>query len=114
MFTGRRPTDEMFRDDFNLHKFAKTALSEQAVIRILDPTLLLTNHVRGEIEDEATTNFENLDHNYVADKMQECITSVLKIGVQCSAESPRERMDMSDVVRELIKIKEISLETGVH
>ena len=27
MFTGRRPTDELFKDDLNLHNFVKLALS---------------------------------------------------------------------------------------
>ncbi|GMN53241.1 hypothetical protein TIFTF001_022385 [Ficus carica] len=31
MFTGKRPTDEMFKDDFNLHYFVKMALPERLV-----------------------------------------------------------------------------------
>ena len=39
MFTGKRPTDDMFKDGLNLHDFVKTALPDQ-VIDILDPNLL--------------------------------------------------------------------------
>ncbi|XP_017984238.1 PREDICTED: probable LRR receptor-like serine/threonine-protein kinase At3g47570 [Theobroma cacao] len=40
MFTGRRPTDDIFKDGSNLHNFAKKAIPEQ-VMEILDPTMLL-------------------------------------------------------------------------
>ena len=29
MFTGRRPTDDMFKDGLNLHKFVKMALPKR-------------------------------------------------------------------------------------
>ena len=47
MFTGKRPTNDMFKDGLNLHDFVKTALPDQ-VIDILDPNLLW------EREDEMT------------------------------------------------------------
>ncbi|XP_058072556.1 probable LRR receptor-like serine/threonine-protein kinase At3g47570 isoform X1 [Magnolia sinica] len=40
MFTGKRPTDDMFKDGLSLHEFAKMALPDQ-VMRIADPSLLL-------------------------------------------------------------------------
>ncbi|XVF24094.1 hypothetical protein REPUB_Repub13aG0097700 [Reevesia pubescens] len=39
MFTGKRPTDEMFKENLNLHKFVKTALPNR-VAEITDPILL--------------------------------------------------------------------------
>ncbi|KAI5346550.1 hypothetical protein L3X38_014429 [Prunus dulcis] len=39
MFTGRRPTEEMFKDGFILHNFVKMAMPER-VMQILDPALL--------------------------------------------------------------------------
>ncbi|XP_024028207.1 probable LRR receptor-like serine/threonine-protein kinase At3g47570 [Morus notabilis] len=39
MFTGKRPTDEMFKDDFNLHNFVRTALPEK-LVEIVDSSLL--------------------------------------------------------------------------
>ncbi|XP_019051738.1 PREDICTED: putative receptor-like protein kinase At3g47110 [Nelumbo nucifera] len=77
MFTGKRPTDEMFKDDLNLHKFAKMALPKQ-VIRILDP-ILISNQGGEEIENGGITNFGNC--NLVMDKMQDCIASIMRIGV---------------------------------
>ncbi|MFQ6651360.1 hypothetical protein Gotur_023719, partial [Gossypium turneri] len=39
MFTGKRPTDERFRDGLSLHNFVKAALPEQ-IIEITDPILV--------------------------------------------------------------------------
>ncbi|PIA57864.1 hypothetical protein AQUCO_00500050v1, partial [Aquilegia coerulea] len=38
MFTGKRPTDEMFKDGLNLHSFSEIALHKQ-VMEIVDPSL---------------------------------------------------------------------------
>ncbi|RWR78759.1 putative LRR receptor-like serine/threonine-protein kinase [Cinnamomum micranthum f. kanehirae] len=40
-FTGRRPTDDLFKDGLNLHEFAKMALSTQLGEIVHDPRLLL-------------------------------------------------------------------------
>lgn len=39
MFTGKRPTDEMFNDNLTLHNFVKIAFSD-GVERIANPMLL--------------------------------------------------------------------------
>ncbi|KAL3530869.1 hypothetical protein ACH5RR_010191 [Cinchona calisaya] len=44
----------------------------------------------------------------------ECLTSILQIGVTCSAESPKERMNMRQVLRELISIRHKFLGTEVN
>ncbi|XP_027181696.1 putative receptor-like protein kinase At3g47110 [Coffea eugenioides] len=38
LFTGKRPTDSMFTEDFSLHSYVKTALSHQ-VMEIVDPKI---------------------------------------------------------------------------
>ncbi|KAL9376160.1 hypothetical protein Peur_030280 [Populus x canadensis] len=38
--------------------------------------------------------------------MEECLTSLVKIGVACSMDSPRDRKDMSRVVRELLMVRD--------
>ncbi|XP_043694414.1 probable LRR receptor-like serine/threonine-protein kinase At3g47570 [Telopea speciosissima] len=102
MFTGKRPTDHMFTDDLNLHTFAKTALSVH-VMQILDPTFLLREEQREEIDEVATNRIKGPNHR--TDQLQDCITSIIEIAVQCSMESPRERMGMNDVMRRLHLIK---------
>ncbi|KAL5713217.1 non-specific serine/threonine protein kinase [Ranunculus cassubicifolius] len=84
LFTGRRPTDEMFVDGLDIQKFATLALPNR-VMEILDPALLSLEKV-----EEA---------------VQQCLASVVRIGVACSARSPGERMDVEEVARELHLIR---------
>ncbi len=46
MFTGKRPTDNIFQDNFNLHDFVKVVLPER-IIDIIDP-ILLSEREEGE------------------------------------------------------------------
>nr|XP_023883766.1 putative receptor-like protein kinase At3g47110 [Quercus suber] len=117
MFLGKRPTDEMFKDDLNLHNFVKMALLER-LVQIVDPTLIV-----GEVEEMPATavaardhNNENeieadektqgiVNHSQVDANVYKCLFSVLEIGLACSLESPKERMNMEQVSRELHSIK---------
>jgi hypothetical protein len=119
MFTGRRPTDEMFKDGLNIHNFVKMAIPRR-LMQIVDPTLLTTleetepgttknevNHINGynnEIEaDEKNMNYEKLSktNTYV----WKCILPILKIGLACSEGSPRNRMSMEEVHRDMHHIQ---------
>ncbi|KAF7849296.1 hypothetical protein BT93_L1010 [Corymbia citriodora subsp. variegata] len=86
MFTGRKPTEEAFKDHLNLHTFVKVALPDQ-VMEIVDPAIF-----NGESENE----IERIIDSFV---------SILRIGVACSMESPRDRMDVSEALKELHKIR---------
>ncbi len=97
MFTGKRPTDEMFKDGISIHLFAKMALPS-GVVGILDPTLLDLF----ENEDQVLNPRRSL-------RVTNCLISLIEIGVACSTESPAERMDMSMVVAKLQKIKDTLL-----
>ncbi|KAL3500487.1 hypothetical protein ACH5RR_039580 [Cinchona calisaya] len=90
MFIGKRPTDEMFKDGLDLHNYVKRALPEQ-VSMIVDPLLLPPEGY--ENEQMATQDQLNIDD----EKKIECITSILRIGVNCSATSPNDRMPMSEI-----------------
>lgn len=69
MITRKRPTDKIFEANHNLHNFARIALP-QRVMEIVDPVLLT--------EEEKFS------------KMMECLISVIKIGLACSAESSKD------------------------
>ncbi|KAL6131848.1 hypothetical protein ACLB2K_070221 [Fragaria x ananassa] len=88
MFTGKRPTDHIFMDGLNLHKFVKMALGER-VSEIADSSLVQDGNPR------QSTNIA----------LEECLSSILGIGVACSAESPTDRKSIGDVVFELKKIR---------
>ncbi|XP_042491848.1 LRR receptor-like serine/threonine-protein kinase EFR [Macadamia integrifolia] len=102
MFTGKRPTDQMFTGELNLHNFVKAALRVH-VMQILDPTLLCKEEQIEETKDDAVKITEGPSHR--TDKLQDCITAIIEIALQCSMELPRERMNMNDVVRGLHLIK---------
>ncbi|XP_073013483.1 receptor kinase-like protein Xa21 [Typha latifolia] len=104
MFTGKRPTDESFKDGLSLHTYAEMALANQ-VIDIVDRNMLLEEVIEnqngkvGSITDDRERRIE-------------CMILVLRIGILCSKELPTERMQIEDVVRELIRIKKCLCEAG--
>ncbi|CAL5322676.1 unnamed protein product [Camellia sinensis] len=105
MFTGKRPTDEMFNDNLTLHNFVKIALSD-GVERIADPILLK----QGEGETSKTAT--GTGKNWSIVKILETLASIFRIGIACSAELLRERPNISDVVAELLVIRDALVGTG--
>jgi serine/threonine protein kinase len=97
MFTGKRPTDGMFTESFTLHTYAKRALPHH-VMEIADPQILL------EKENEQEKASQTKKGSNV--RIEECCLSILRIGVSCSAEMQKERMDIEDVIIELNSIKD--------
>ena len=102
MFTGKRPTDDIFQDNLNLHDFVKAVLPEQ-MIDIIDPILLRVHEREGETRTNNITRNEGQNGNVTS---QECLIMIFKIGVACSVEFPRERMNMSTVIIELHSIRQ--------
>ncbi|KAI4308549.1 hypothetical protein L6164_031608 [Bauhinia variegata] len=93
MFTGRRPTEEMFMDDFNLHSYVNVALPEK-LLQVIDP--ILAQEGTAEQNGETSSYQTNI---------KRCILSVLEVGLTCSKESPEERMKIGDAIRQLQMIK---------
>ncbi|KAM3362064.1 putative LRR receptor-like serine/threonine-protein kinase isoform X3 [Capsicum galapagoense] len=81
-FTRRRPNDEIFDGDLSLKKWVSDSPPEAVV----DPNL---------IRSEDKKSMDKID----------CVASILKVALDCSAESPEERITMKDVVGMLQKIK---------
>ncbi|XP_004295801.1 PREDICTED: putative receptor-like protein kinase At3g47110 [Fragaria vesca subsp. vesca] len=87
MFIGKIPTDHVFMDGLSLHKCVKMAISEQ-VSEIADPSLVQVGN-----PSQSTNN-----------ALEECLSSILGIGVACSVESATDRKIIGDAVSELKKI----------
>ncbi|XP_043708213.1 probable LRR receptor-like serine/threonine-protein kinase At3g47570 [Telopea speciosissima] len=111
MFTGKRPTHKMFKDNFNLHCWAEMAM-HGGVMVVVDPSLLPMEEYKGEVAT-TVTNITG-SRRCMKVRVQECLNSVIRIGVACSAESPWDRMDISDVVKELHMIRDIYLGADTH
>uniref|UniRef100_A0A6N2MN85 non-specific serine/threonine protein kinase n=1 Tax=Salix viminalis TaxID=40686 RepID=A0A6N2MN85_SALVM len=88
MFTGKRPTDDMFKGDVNIHKFADMAFSAN-VMAIIDPSMLaeeviyeneITEH---GIEERAIIHNNDFQANRTSN-IKECLVSVMEIGLSSS------------------------------
>lgn len=89
MFTDKRPTDDLFYDHVNLHDYVSSALPDR-VMEVVDRQLQMETLVKGKNTDD-----------YIA--------RMLSIGVSCSKENPRDRMQITDVVNELSSIQKLLL-----
>ncbi|CAJ1949567.1 unnamed protein product [Sphenostylis stenocarpa] len=95
MLTGRRPTDETFEDGQNLCNFVAISFPNK-LSQIMDPRLT-------PIEE----NEMNL--NPIVEKH---LVSLFRIGLACAVESPKERMDVVDVSKELHQIRKALVGTS--
>ncbi|PWA53089.1 cGMP-dependent kinase [Artemisia annua] len=86
VMTGKRPTDDMFSDGLSLHKFAYMALPDQVI----------------DVIDDDAIELQSMEAN--ANKMEEFLVAIIKIGVSCSVDSPPQRMKTETVVTELQRI----------
>ncbi|XP_077225108.1 receptor kinase-like protein Xa21 [Tasmannia lanceolata] len=106
MFTGKAPTNNLFTDGLTLDQFAKTALPDR-VIEITDPQLISE-------EVQVVNNNNNENHTIMKNRIHDCVVSMFRIGISCCAESPRDRMQMGNVVTELHEIKKLYHGIGIH
>ncbi|RWR78775.1 LRR.XII-like protein [Cinnamomum micranthum f. kanehirae] len=90
LFMGRRPTEDTFKNGLSLHEFAKMAFPDR-VMEIVDPLLLEEN-----------------------DLVLECFASVVRVGIACSMQTARDRMQMKEVVLELLVIRDKFLGAGIY
>ncbi|MFS7956984.1 putative protein kinase RLK-Pelle-LRR-XII-1 family [Helianthus anomalus] len=96
VMTGKKPTDDIFDEGLNLHKFASMALPDH-VTNVVDDNFLKVCQ-----KDEFA--MQNQEEN---EKMiNECLASIVKIGVACSLDSPQQRMDIKKVVHGLQHISD--------
>ncbi|KAM7514961.1 hypothetical protein LguiA_004544 [Lonicera macranthoides] len=101
MVTGKRPTDEMFKDSLNLHEFSKMALTKP-LIETIDLILQQEEVWENNMDNANTThNLSDISNH----RVQECLLSILRIGIACLEESPRDRLVISDVLAKLHVIR---------
>ncbi|KAL9294124.1 putative protein kinase RLK-Pelle-LRR-XII-1 family [Arabidopsis thaliana] len=86
MFTGKRPTNELFGGNFTLNSYTKAALPER-VLDIADKSILHSG---------LRVGFPVL----------ECLKGILDVGLRCCEESPLNRLATSEAAKELISIRE--------
>ncbi|RVW22767.1 putative LRR receptor-like serine/threonine-protein kinase [Vitis vinifera] len=84
VFARKKPTDEMFIGDLTLKSWVESLAS--TVMEFVDTNLL-------DKEDEHFAIKEN------------CVLCIMALALECTAESPEERINMRDVVARLKKIR---------
>ncbi|KAJ8629201.1 hypothetical protein MRB53_022524 [Persea americana] len=104
VFTGKKPTDEIFNGGLSLYQFAKLALPEQ-VLEIVDKNLL-SIEVEGLNESQTHTNANS--------KLEKCLISTITVGVACSVISMKDRMDIEDAMVEMQRVRDLYLGVGIN
>ncbi|CAN1270596.1 Probable LRR receptor-like serine/threonine-protein kinase At3g47570 [Linum perenne] len=110
MFTGKRPTDEMFKDGMNLRDFVK-ASSHDGIISVLDQSMTIpqaTVRDRGQARNrEANDNDEiRTVVSDLAESAKECFGSLLEIGEGCSTDLAGDRMKTADIARKMTSVRD--------
>ncbi|KAL6146176.1 hypothetical protein ACLB2K_056859 [Fragaria x ananassa] len=110
MFTGKRPTDDMFKDGLSIHRFTATAFPDR-VMDIVDTSLLLETEednddkISNDIQERPIMGYNDKGVDK-SRRLEECLVSVMQIGLSCSKASPKERILMNVVVNKMNAIKD--------
>ncbi|WOG85687.1 hypothetical protein DCAR_0104878 [Daucus carota subsp. sativus] len=101
IFSGKRPTESsiLIDNDNNLHDFVRKALPER-LMDIADPRIIL---------DQEHGMTGNLSYNRAS--MELCLASIFEVGILCSEETPRKRIDISVAIKQLHAARETLLQS---
>ncbi|CAL4905016.1 unnamed protein product [Urochloa decumbens] len=102
LFTGKRPTDGSFQGGQTLQSYVAACYPDK-IMEIVDPTLL--SHLDNECLSKGDISCDDID----ADKLQECMVPIFRVGLQCSQEPSRARMHIRNAIRELERVKDVLL-----
>ncbi|XP_074333128.1 putative LRR receptor-like serine/threonine-protein kinase At3g47570 [Apium graveolens] len=90
MFSGKRPTESSILMDNvkDLHDYVRKALP-QRVMDIVDPRIVLDQEEDGS----------NVNQSYSRAIREVCLASIFEVGILCSEETPRKRIDISVAIK---------------
>lgn len=85
LFTGKRPTDEMFGGELSLERWVQQSLHEnKSIDEVVDRNLLVGG--------------------FDLPRAEVCLRSVLCLAMECLAGAPADRVDITTVVKKLERI----------
>ena len=95
IFTGKRPTNDEFEGGMGIHHYVARALPNHAM-EIVDPSLLCEE----DNEDDEVYSEERAIRKGSRRRViiEECLSSLMHVGVSCSANVPLERLQSMTVV----------------
>ena len=85
MFSGKRPTDDMFGEERSIKEWVSEALDENTATELVAPALL------------------SREDQHFSAKVQ-CLMSIFELAMKCVADSADERINMIEVASALHKI----------
>ncbi|XP_020250259.1 receptor kinase-like protein Xa21 [Asparagus officinalis] len=90
IITGKKPTDPLFNGESSLREWIHEAYPA-SLLDVVDQSLL---------KDDL-----NAEQRSEVSAISKCLSSIIELGLNCSASSPMERIPMTTVVPKLQKIK---------
>ncbi|CAM8924218.1 unnamed protein product [Rhodiola kirilowii] len=99
LITGKRPTDDMFNNGMSLRSFCERAISSDQV----DVEEFVDQHLVNELQEAAQTHRNS---EQVKLKYHTILVAFVEIGISCSTESSKDRMNIQSAVRCLERIRE--------
>ena len=104
MFTAKRPTDEIFKEGLSLSKFV-SAMDENEVLKVADRSLIVDYEysTQSSITGDQSSGIGSNTH-WIR-KAEECIAGVIRVGLCCTAQEPKDRWSMREAITKLQAIK---------
>ncbi|OMO71703.1 hypothetical protein CCACVL1_18096 [Corchorus capsularis] len=108
MFIAKKPTDEMFQEGLSLNKFASAA-DENQISEKVDPKLFKNNlNTNSNIDSSSRSSSgsinNDIDHRATA-KYEGCVADLIRVGLSCAAQLPKDRLSMREALAKLHEIK---------
>ena len=93
-FTQKKPTDDMFKEEFNMKHWVEESYLK-TIVDIIDVKLLTEDGVQFS-------------------RKKDCLASIMGLALECSTKLPNERKNINDVLAALQNIKKrFLIEAGV-
>ncbi|XP_027337106.1 probable LRR receptor-like serine/threonine-protein kinase At3g47570 [Abrus precatorius] len=110
LFMAKRPTDETFKEGLSLNKFV-SAVDENQVLKVADRRLIndyeystQNSSIDCHSGDFGGNHFNNGNMNWMR-KAEECIVAVIRVGLCCTAQRPKDRWSMREASTKLQGIR---------
>ncbi|XP_027172418.1 receptor kinase-like protein Xa21 isoform X2 [Coffea eugenioides] len=85
MAPGKKPTDDIFGEELNLKQWVSKSIEANSVMKVVDRNLI------------------KKDQNFYL--MEQCLLSILRVGLLCLSDLPHERINMRNIVARLENIE---------
>ncbi|XP_047324590.1 probable LRR receptor-like serine/threonine-protein kinase At3g47570 [Impatiens glandulifera] len=104
MLTATKPTEELFQEGLTRNKF-ELACEEGNLHNIVDPRLWIEAEQNGSSSSSSTIISTNISSNNWHARYVECMVMLMRIGLSCAANSPKDRCNMREALTKLKTIR---------